>query len=266
MDNAFIMKLMDNNVQDSFNKTMAARCIKFVNSHNKWLKLKFKDDRYNRYYGIKHSPIYDSKENKLKSKMISVEQGMNIHHLLCQVLLLRIPGEVVELGCFEGITSILMQKTLDQFHSKKRIHVYDSFQGLPEKQAEDGNVPFTKGKFWSPKSRLIRNFSDHDTKLPKIHTGWFKNTLPKGLPDTICFAHLDGDLYSSITESLTYVYPRLAKGAIVIIDDYCDPDILNVNNILPGVKKACDDFLSDKKEKMYVLIAGCESHGYFRKK
>ena len=77
--------------------------------------------------------------------------------------------------------------------------------------------------------------------------------------------HLDGDFYSSIIESLTYVYPKLSKGAIVVIDDYCDPEIHNVNNILPGVKKACDEFFKDKKEKVDVLIAGCESHGYFRK-
>lgn len=265
MDNAFILQLIDKNIQDSFRKRILAGFIKFINTHNRYLKLKFKDDRLNVYYGIKNSPIYDTKENKLKSKMISVEQGMNIHHLLCQVLLLRVPGEVVELGCFEGITSVLMQKTLDQFRSKKRIHVYDSFQGLPDKQPEDGDVPFVKGKFRSPKSKLIKNFGDHNTKLPIIHTGWFKDTLPKGLPKVICFAHLDGDLYSSITESLEYVYPKLAKGAIVVVDDYCDPNVLNVNNILPGVKKACDDFLSDKKEKMSVLIAGCESHGYLRK-
>ena len=85
------------------------------------------------------------------------------------------------------------------------------------------------------------------------------------MPKKISFAHLDGDFYSSILESLIYVYPNLSKGAIVIIDDYCDPKIHDVNNILPGVKKACDEFFEDKKEKVGVLLAGGETHGYFRK-
>lgn len=101
--------------------------------------------------------------------------------------------------------------------------------------------------------------------MPKIHEGWFADILPTQLPDKISFAHLDGDFYSSILESLIYVYPRLSKGAVVVIDDYCDPKQLDANNILPGVKKACDEFFKDKKEKVSVLVAGCEAHGYFRK-
>jgi O-methyltransferase len=66
-------------------------------------------------------------------------------------------------------------------------------------------------------------------------------------------------------ESLECVYPRLSKDAIVIIDDYCDPQIHNVNNILPGVKRATDEFLMNKPEKLVVLIAGNDCHAYFRK-
>jgi O-methyltransferase len=159
-----------------------------------------------------------------------------------------------------------MQKTLDQFNSQKRIHVYDSFEGLPEKSKKDGNTIFYRGSCKTQKVRLVNNFKRHKVKLPEIHTGWFADVLPKKLPNEISFAHLDGDFYSSILESLTYVYPRLAKGAVAVIDDYCDPKIHNVNNILPGVKRACDEFFKEKKEKVNVMIAGSESHGYFRKK
>ena len=44
---------------------------------------------------------------------------------------------------------------------------------------------------------LRRNFRPHSLELPKIHKGWFQDTLPSSLPDKICFAHLDGDLYDS---------------------------------------------------------------------
>lgn len=141
------------------------------------------------------------------------------------------------------------------------IHLRD----YQKKSKQDGKSNFYAGVLKTQKENLILNFKKHKTKLPEIHVGWFAEVLPKTLPRKISFAHLDGDFYSSIIDSLTYVYPKLSKGAVVVIDDYCDPKKLNVNNILPGVKKACDDFLKDKKEKVSILVAGCESHGYFRK-
>ena len=55
---------------------------------------------------------------------------------------------------------------------------------------------------------------------------------------------MDGDFYTSVRESLEHVYPRLSKGAVVVVDDYCDPAVNPVYESLPGVKRACDDFLT----------------------
>lgn len=265
VDNTFILDLQKKNVKVDTKRNILAGIIKFFNGNQRFLKLKFKNDNLNRIYKIKNSRKYDSKENMLDGDWSNVEQAVNIYHLLTQVVLLKIPGDIVELGCFDGNTSILMQKTLDQLGSKKRIHVYDSFEGLPDKSDKDGDTVFYAGSCKTQKEAVIQNFKKHKATLPTIHEGWFADTLPKGLPKKISFAHLDGDFYSSILESLVHVYPKLSKGAVVIIDDYCDPKVHDVNNILPGVKKACDEFFKDKKEKVGVLLAGGETHGYFRK-
>ncbi len=262
--NTFILSLQKK-IKIDLKRNILAWIIKFFNSNQKFLKLKFKNDNLNRFYKIKNSKQFDSKENMLDGDWSSIEQAVNIYHLLTQVVLLKIPGDIVELGSYDGNSSILMQKILDQLRSKKIIHVYDSFEGLPEKSQQDGDTVFYAGSCKTQKENLIQNFKKQKTKLPKIHEGWFSDTLPKGLPKKISFAHLDGDFYSSILESLIYVYPKLSKGAIVIIDDYCNPKIHDVSNILPGVKKACDEFLKDKKEKVGILLAGGETHGYFRK-
>ncbi len=219
------------------------------------------------------------------SNMMNVEQGMNIYHLLSQVLAQDIPGEIVELGCYEGITGVLIQKTLDQANSKKELHLFDSFEGLPKVLPEDGLTTAKEGMLRTAKDSVIANFNRFNLKQPTIFEGWFKDTLPTNLPDKICFAHLDGDMYSSIIESLNYIYPKLSKGAIVIIDDYYCREghmkiekrmnensyqqfrniITEVKDILPGVKKACDEFFEDKPEKIIVLMAGCERHAYFKK-
>lgn len=151
------------------------------------------------------------------------------------------------------------------FDTTKELHVYDSFDGLPAARTEDG-TSYKKGGLATTEDILIENFRVHDLELPDIHKGWFQDTLPEGLPKSICFAYLDGDLYDSIMVSLNYVYPRLSRGAVCLVDDYCDTSINPGGwNHLPGVKKACDDFLSDKPERMVYIYSGAFTHAFFRK-
>jgi len=264
MDDLFILELQEKTYDKKVLVAIASNSIKLLNSIQPWFKIKFKEDTLNRLTGLKYSR-YDSKDNMLITKTINIEEAINIYHLLTQVLLLKVPGDVVEVGCYQGITAILLQQTLDQFKSGIRVHVYDSFMGLPDKTEQDGQTAFKRGDMATSKEKLMENFSNFNVKTPQIHAGWFKDTLPHELPDSICFAHLDGDVYSSTKEGLEAIYPRLSKGAIVVIDDYCDQDVLDINNLCPGVKGACDEFFRNKPEKVGILIAGCESQGYFRK-
>ena len=218
--------------------------------------------------------------------MLSLEQGINIHLLLTQIILVDIPGDVVELGCWNGQSAVLIQKTLDLYDSQKKLHVYDSFEGLPEPHERDEDTYFKKGWCTTGQENLHRVFKTFDTRLPEIHPGWFNDTLADELPEKIAFAHMDGDFYTSIKESLDHTYHRLSAGAIVVIDDYCEPDIqkntvaqvinnryrrefeqrvIDKPNALPGVKSACDEFFQDKPEQVSALFAGIAPHGFFRK-
>lgn len=199
-------------------------------------------------------------------RMTSIEQRINLFHFVMQVLVYDVPGDLVELGCYAGHTSVLIQKVLQRYAPGRTLHVYDSFEGLPDKSDADGLTPFRKGWLSSTKGELASSFLKYGLPLPLIHKGWFKDTLPVELPDVIAFAHLDGDFYSSIAVSLQFVYPRLSKGAVCVIDDYCDPSLYPGGwNALPGVKKACDEFFSDKPEKVHYIYSGPYSHGFFHK-
>jgi O-methyltransferase len=198
--------------------------------------------------------------------MTSVEQRVNIFHLAMQVLVYEVPGTIVELGCHAGQIAVLLQKLIQAYAPERGLHVYDSFEGLPDKTGEDGRTPFNKGWLCTTEEQLKQSFREYGLPLPTIHRGWFDETLPTGLPDRIAFAHLDGDFYRSILVSLEHVYPRLSRNAVCVIDDYCDPAISsNGWNALPGVKRACDEFFADKPERVYALYAGPYSHGFFRK-
>jgi O-methyltransferase len=198
----------------------------------------------------------------------------HLFHLLQRVYDLELAGDVVELGCFEGVTSAFMQAILkaraSEYRSPKTLHVYDSFRGVPQPVPQDGETVggLQKGDLAVGKSRFCATFRRYDIPLPEIHEGFFEETLPTQLPETICFAYLDGDMYSSIKVSLEHVYPRLVRGAIVVIDDYADPEQLQRFALYPGVKRACDDFLVDKAERVKVLPGGgCPNvfHGWTSK-
>lgn len=148
-----------------------------------------------------------------------------------------IPGDVVELGCNVGTTSVYIQNELKDMD--RNFHVYDSFQGLPERHHKDGLTEYEAGSCPSTIMQFKNHFKEFDLPLPIVHTGWFKN---QNYPPQVAFAFFDGDFYTSIIDSWEAVYDRLPPGAIVCIHDY---DWLP----LPGVKNACDDFLKGKPEE-----------------
>jgi hypothetical protein len=62
--------------------------------------------------------------------------------------------------------------------------------------------------------------------------GWFKDTLPNAPIERLAILRMDGDLYQSTHEALTYLYPRLSRGGYAIVDDYA----------LKGCRAAVDDY------------------------
>jgi O-methyltransferase len=190
---------------------------------------------------------------------------LNHYHFLLQVLEYEVEGDVVELGTYSGNSSRLIAAVMEFCESEKDFYLFDSFEGLPEFSKKDEGTweMFHPGMFSYPKERLLENLSFFETKGRKIPIeGWFEDTVPEKLPEKICYAHLDGDLYESIKTSLEGVYPRLSKGAICVVDDYSLKGF-------PGCTLATDEFLADKPEEirdMQVMdtFKGAV-HAYFRK-
>jgi len=187
--------------------------------------------------------------------MTNLEQRMNLFHLVRQVLVYGVPGDIVDLGCSLGQTGTLFEIVIAEYAPERRLHTYDIFSG-----GED-------------QIRAIRkNFESVGARTPVFHKGWIQDTLPKELPEKICFAHIDvgsevaGDVKSLVSHCLTSVYPRLSKGAVCVLQDYCDRLVTNSWDPWPGVKAAADEFLADKPESVSVLYAGFHSHGFFRKR
>ncbi len=151
---------------------------------------------------------------------------------------LAIDGAVVEFGCYVGTTSLYIRRVLDYYNDNREFHVYDSFEGLPEKSNQDlspAGEQFKAGELAAGKKRFIGEFKKARLVLPHIHKGWFDQIPDGAVPEPIAFAYLDGDYYESIKSSLRLIEPKLAKGATIVVDDYA-------NEALPGGAKAVDEW------------------------
>lgn len=158
-----------------------------------------------------------------------------------------IDGEIVELGCYIGTTTLFMRRLLSQLASDRRLYAYDSFEGLPPKVVQDASgagEQFRGGELRVSKKQFLHEFQKANLQPPITYKAWFKDLKSEQLPDQISFAFLDGDFYESIIDSLRLVWPRLAAGGVVTIDDY-------QRTALPGVERAVRDFFQDKSISLH---------------
>jgi len=188
---------------------------------------------------LQSHPIISDQVEKPELKVILRE--------LAAVLGKNVAGDIVEFGCYTGTTSLFLQRMLA--HENRALYVYDSFQGLPEKSAEDQSPvgqQFETGKLAATKQEFIRNFKKAGLKLPHITKGWFKDIDTDDIPSSIAFAFLDGDYYESVLYPLKLIWPHLSSGAVVVVDDY-------QNEALPGASKAVDEWLIHHNVKSFGI-------------
>lgn len=191
---------------------------------------------------------------------------LNLYLLLSGIVECNIPGDIVEMGTYQGHTAILMQYILDYFSSQKTIYVFDSFSGLPAPsecdKPLDGSKMLVEKSLCATKEQVIQNFRARKLKEPVIYKGFFDAIPQDCFPEKICFAHLDGDFYHSIKTSLECIVDRLEFNSIVLADDYGW-------STLPGVKKAVDEFVQSLNLQIHSLRTDAPTpkndfQGYFR--
>ena len=107
-------------------------------------------------------------------------------------------------------------------------------------------VDFKEGELKVTKREVKERFLRANLPVPVIKKAWFNELKDEDLPAEISFAFLDGDFYESIRDSLNLVGPKMVEGGMIIVHDYN-------NLILPGVKKAVDEWITGKDVKKEVF-------------
>lgn len=189
-----------------------------------------------------------------KNEQVSEGETMKILEMAREVLASGVEGDLVEMGCYKGDTSLLLAEVLREYNRGgvvensvekpvKKLWIYDSFEGLPEKMDEDESalgVDFQKGVLAVTKREVKERFLRAGLPVPVMKKGWFSDLTGEDLPDKIAMAFLDGDLYESIRDSLRLVGPKMTDGGVIMVHDYSNP-------ALPGVAKAVDEWLKGEE-------------------
>ena len=177
---------------------------------------------------------------------------------------LSVEGDYVEFGCYKGDTSLMLaellvensvDKSVDRLGKDggklaKKLWIYDSFEGLPEKTALDESVmgtDFKGGELFATKREVKERFLRAGLPVPVIKKAWFADLTEGDVPEKISFAFLDGDFYESIKDSLKLVVSKMAEGGVLVVHDYTNP-------ALPGVGKAVEEWKKQVGDVRFRLV------------
>jgi hypothetical protein len=185
--------------------------------------------------------------------MTSVERMYALHQAIGHVHRAAIAGDVVECGVWRGGSTMLAAlRLLELGDSERSLWLYDTFAGMPDPGKHDADASGTSiaaewDRYRGRTDDLMFAYATLDdvranmatTSFPadRLHyvRGMVEETIPATAPERIALLRLDTDWYESTRHELEHLYPRLAPGGVLIIDDY---------GHWQGARKAVDEWLA----------------------
>jgi O-methyltransferase len=166
-----------------------------------------------------------------------------------------VPGAFAECGVWRGGSVLAMLLTLQEEGSADRdVYLFDTFEGMTAPTEHDVSAldppaletwQQAEGKPWSEffddaifnEDQVRETLRASGYPEDKLHLvrGPVEQTLPQNAPRELALLRLDTDWYESTRHELEHLYPRLAEGGVLIIDDYGHWD---------GARRAVDEYFA----------------------
>jgi O-methyltransferase len=162
-----------------------------------------------------------------------------------------IAGAIVECGVWKGGSMMAAAKTLLRLEDTTRdLYLFDTFEGMSEPSGKDVDYSGKEASevlledagykcAGAPLEDVKKVLYATGYPKEKLHfvAGKVEETLPAGAPEAISLLRLDTDWYASTKHELVHLFPRLARGGVIIIDDY---------GHWRGSQQACDEYFAEK--------------------
>jgi len=185
--------------------------------------------------------------------MTSPERIVALADAVRHLAMAQIPGDIVECGVWRGGSMMVIAQTLLEVGDVGRdLYLFDTFEGMSA--PTDADVAVTSESASSVLARASKadgrsmwcvageedvranlRRTAYPSERVRLVRGKVEDTLPDQAPEKIALLRLDTDWYESTRHELVHLYPRLASGGILIIDDY---------GHWLGARKATDEYLA----------------------
>jgi len=149
----------------------------------------------------------------------------------------KVDGDIAEVGVFMGGTA----KVICEAKGLKSLHLFDTFEGLPDVGEIDADK-FHVGQYESDYEHTVEYLRGYENVY--FYKGIFPETSSPVRDKQFSLVHLDVDTFKSTLACLEFFYPRMNRGGLILSHDY---------SVARGVRKAYDDFFSDKPETVVRL-------------
>jgi O-methyltransferase len=197
------------------------------------------------------------------ASMVNKRQARFYNLVNIYSLAANLEGKMAEIGCWRGLSSYLLNKTV--YHTSENYTgtdywIIDSFEGLSESDHNDQMmedfVPaeicpgggINAGSFSASVDEVRRNLAE----FPNINylKGWVPDVLDQVPADLRWkFVHIDLDLYAPIKGAFEYFSKRMTPGGIIVFDDYG-------SLYWPGARKAVNEVRAGIGGSLVLLSTG----------
>lgn len=160
----------------------------------------------------------------------------------------KLKGDFVECGVNSGFMSSAVMEYLDWNSLKKTFYLLDTFNGLDEKYVLPSEI--SNGKMSVNNEALANGFYVDNVDNVKSNFAQWNNvaiivgsvpeTLDQVSSNKICFLHIDMNCVKPEIEALKYFWPKLVKGAVVLLDDYGFPNYEDQKEAMDCLSKELD--------------------------
>ena len=176
-------------------------------------------------------------ETRTKTQLLLTDPAA-LHLLACVRATRSLSGDFVEAGVFEGGSARLICEA----KGDKPLHLFDVFETLQSGAWGEGtevsaHFGATHGRENDVRRLLARYPGVH------FHTGLVTDTMHDIESSRFSFVHLDLDLVEPTTAALEFFHPRMARGGILLVDDYCDRFL----------KRCVDDWFAGREDTLVEL-------------
>lgn len=162
----------------------------------------------------------------------------------------HLTGDIVECGVFKGASLVRFASfvQLTGYNKSRKVYGFDTFDLFPETDYDDDRkkrahfieVAGEKSISKEGLEEVLKHKGlDSNTELIK---GNILETVPAFLQEhpeaMFSMINLDTDVYEPAKVVLEYLYPRLVKGGILILDDY---------GVFPGETQAVNEYFKNSE-------------------